>query len=86
MQAIIIEEVKRKQKDPEVETGDPDDYDNVYEDAGNKWLISLGYCSLVAGCMCMCVCVCVCVCVLCVCSHVGSLCEMCNMWLHESSV
>ena len=34
LQKFIIEEVKRKQKEPENEPDDADDFDNIFEDTG----------------------------------------------------
>ena len=35
LQRHIIEEVQKKQKDPERETDEADDFDSVFEDTGN---------------------------------------------------
>ena len=35
LQKLIIEEVKKKQKEPESESDDADDFDNVFEDTGS---------------------------------------------------
>lgn len=45
LQKYIGEEVNKKKKDPENETGDADDFDNVYEDTGNNyvWLVAWGW-------------------------------------------
>lgn len=41
VQNFVIEEVRKKQKEPESDSGEPDDFDNIIEDKGKCLILEM---------------------------------------------